>query len=78
MTQTDMTQTENKENNMIYITEIPTHHESEHTTEAAAIAALVVAEVEHGIAGQVVAVEDSGSYQSRTVVHPQPGPTRSN
>ena len=63
-------------NGVVYVAEIPTHHRSEHRTERGAIAVLKRAEAEHGIKGAVVAVETSGSYTSRTVVHPQPGPTR--
>ena len=61
---------------MTYIAEIPTQHRSEHRSERAAIATLKRAEAELGVSGQVVAIEQSGSYKSRTVVYPTPGPTR--
>lgn len=58
-----------------YQATIPAHHMSEHRSESAAIRELRKAEKLTGLVGSVVMLVQSGSYQSRTVVYPQAGPT---
>ena len=56
-----------------YIAEIPTHYQSEHRTEAAAIRQLWTAEKAFPALGQVVMVETSGTHTSRTIIYPDAG-----
>ena len=57
----------------IYRAEIPTQYRSEHSTARAAIKALEHAEELLGIKGNVIALEKSGVYTSRQVIHPNAG-----
>lgn len=54
-----------------YLASIPTHHESTHRSEHAAIATLQRAEAVTGVNGSVTMVVVDGSYQSRTEVYPK-------
>lgn len=54
-----------------FYAEIPTHHKSQHKSEAAAVKELIDAQNIVGIDGQVVMVVKSGTYRSSTVVYPK-------